>query len=45
MLDLKEDPLLAAGPTQFIVDIVRSAKGLADIFFAIIPLAFFERVA
>ncbi len=34
-----------AGPTQFIIDIVRSAKGLADIFFAIIPLAFFERVA
>jgi hypothetical protein len=34
-----------AGPTQFIVDIVRSAKGLADIFFAILPLAFFERVA
>ena len=27
-----------AGPTQFIVDIVRSAKGLADIFFAILPL-------
>ena len=26
------------GPTQFIVDIVRSAKGLADIFFAILPL-------
>jgi len=29
----------------FIVDIVRSAKGLADIFLAILPLAFFERVA
>ena len=28
-----------AGPTQFIVDIVRSAKGLADIFFAILLLA------
>jgi hypothetical protein len=34
-----------SGPTQFIVDIVRSEKGLADIFFAILPLAFFERVA
>ena len=34
-----------AGPTQFIVDVVRSAKGLADIFFASLPLAFFERVA
>ena len=34
-----------AGPTQFIVDIVRSAKGLANIFFAILPLTFFERVA
>jgi hypothetical protein len=33
-----------AGPTQFIVDIVPLAKGLADIFFAILPLAFFERV-
>ncbi len=33
------------GPTHFIINIVRSAKGLADIFFAIPPLAFFERVA
>ena len=31
--------------TQVIVDIVRSAKGLADIFFAIFPMAFIERVA
>jgi hypothetical protein len=34
-----------AGPAQFIVDIVHSAKGLANIFFAIFPVAFFERVA
>ena len=34
-----------AGPTQFIADIVRSAKGLCDIFLAILPLAFSERVA
>ena len=34
-----------AGPTQFIADIVRSAKDLCDIFLAILPLAFFERVA
>jgi len=31
--------------TQLIIDIVRSAKGLADIFFAIFPLAFIKRVA
>ena len=30
---------------QFITKIVRSAKGLCDIFLAILPLAFFERVA
>ena len=30
---------------QFIADIVRSAKDLCDIFLAILPLAFFERVA
>ena len=35
---------LYAGPTQFIVNVVRSAKGLADIFFAGLPSAFFERV-
>ena len=34
-----------AGPMLFIVDIVRSAKGLADSFLAILPLAFFERFA
>ena len=31
-----------AGPTQFIADIVRSAKDLCDIFLAILPLAFFK---
>jgi hypothetical protein len=36
---------LHAGPTQFIADIVRSGKGLCDIFFAILPLVFFKRVA
>ncbi len=34
-----------AGPTQFIANIVHSAKGLCDIFLAILPLAFFEQVA
>jgi hypothetical protein len=34
-----------AGLTQFIADIVRSGQGLCDIFFAILPLVFFERVA
>jgi hypothetical protein len=34
-----------AGPTKFIVDIVCSAKGLADFFFAVLPLAFIEIVA
>ncbi len=34
-----------AGPTQFIINVIRSAKGLCDIFLAILPLAFFERVA
>jgi hypothetical protein len=33
-----------AGPAQFIADIVRSAKGLCDIFLAILPLAFFKQV-
>jgi hypothetical protein len=34
-----------AVPTQFIVKIVGSAKGLCNIFFAIPPFVFFERVA
>jgi hypothetical protein len=33
-----------AGPTQFITNIVRSAKGLCEIIVAILPLAFFEQV-
>ncbi len=33
-----------AGPAQFISNILCSAKGLCDIFVAILPLAFFEQV-